>query len=127
MLVGDNLQQLIDDSGLTLGQFAAKCGISPSTVRDMLMGETKKPKRTTIRRISDTFNVSPESIMGDSTYFMEHLPTNPRKWAKVYHGRPTQRHEIRTSGHYDGNGRLIQTHDSEELRERFAGLIGAAK
>lgn len=55
MKISSFFQQLID-SGESQTSIARKCGISQSTVNNLLQGGDETPRTSTVRRIADAYN-----------------------------------------------------------------------
>ena len=61
--VAERIRQLIDKSGLTQSQVAAKAGLTPGAISHFVTG-VRTPGTSTVRRLADALNVSVEYILG---------------------------------------------------------------
>lgn len=59
------IKQLVDDLGITQKEFAARAGIRHEIVCRYIKG-VRKPGRSTITKIADTYNVNPAWLLGYS-------------------------------------------------------------
>lgn len=61
--LGNQLRALIEASGLTVKDVAAKAGLSPDGVRNLLIGKATSPRATTLQRIADALGVPATRLM----------------------------------------------------------------
>src|SRR5262245_28775613 len=61
--IADRIRQLIDKSGLTQAQVAAKSGLTPAAVSHFVTG-FRTPGTSSLRRLADALNTSVEYILG---------------------------------------------------------------
>jgi len=62
--MADRIKFLREQAGLTQEELGEKIGVQKSAIRKYEKGEVKNMKRSSIRILSDLFNVSPTYLMG---------------------------------------------------------------
>ena len=114
----ERIKSLIEQSGLSYQELEKKTGIKKSSLQRYASGTTVKIPLDVIEKLSKTFNVSQEYLMGWSDSQKANTPEKPRLsegerlWMELYHrlSHETRKVLITSLGSFD---RL--TEDQQQL------------
>ncbi len=114
----ERIKSLIEQSGLSYQELEKKTGIKKSSLQRYASGKTVKIPLDVIEKLSKTFNVSQEYLMGWSDSQKANTPEKPRLsegerlWMELYHrlSHETRKVLITSLGSFD---RL--TEDQQQL------------